>query len=167
MKVKRTDGVFGSTVIHWPAVGVCELQKPFLVLYLFRVAYDFIPAKSTMLRAEAHILCIKLSFYDFILIQMYVLHFMFYLIICKDIIWVFNSYFCPCFSLCTFLKDQMGYSFGCCHIYLYSEIPWAKSRHRKLEFWVSDTWKHSTHRFLMGFKFVHFWVHKFVALINF
>lgn len=91
MKVKRTDGVFGSTVIHWPAVGVCVWTPKilFLVLYLSRVAYDFIPAKPTALRAETHILYIKLSYYAFILIQMYVLLCVFYLVICKDIIWVY------------------------------------------------------------------------------
>lgn len=61
----------------------------FLVLYLSRVAYDFIPAKPTALRAETHILYIKLSYYAFILIQMYVLLCVFYLVICKDIIWVY------------------------------------------------------------------------------
>lgn len=51
-----TAGVFAQFVIHWPAVGVrLNSKDPFSVLYLSRVAYDFIPAKPTVLRAEAHI----------------------------------------------------------------------------------------------------------------
>lgn len=84
-------GVFGSTVIHWLAVGgLVNSKDPFSVLYLARITRDFIPAKPSTMGAEAHFLCIKLSYYVFLLIQMYVLHCLFYFI-CKDIIWIFNT----------------------------------------------------------------------------
>jgi len=48
--------VCGSIVIQWSAVCVRVNSKdPISVLYLSRIVYDFIPAKPTVMRAEAHI----------------------------------------------------------------------------------------------------------------
>lgn len=170
-------GVFGSTVIHWLAVGgLVNSKDPFSVLYLARVTRDFIPAKPSTMRAEAHFLCIKLSYYVFLLIQMYVLHCLFYFI-CKDIIWIFNTII-PVhdlfwYRICFERSDGTQFRVRS-HFHLYSEMLWAKSSHLNrnpcnLEFCVSDIWTFQMQishciqvvvRFILSAQFGHIYQYK-------